>query len=182
MEEYLDILDSFGNATGKTVLKSEAHKQGWFHNTAHVWFYTNDCEILLSQRAASKSIFPLLWDVSVAGHIDAGESIINGAIRETEEEIGLTIKANALKKIGINTCMQTYGDAIKDYEFHHTFISELKSPVEQLSIQKEEVETVKLVSFKQFKTLLIHSETNGHFVVSNKLYYEFVLETIQKLF
>ena len=90
MEEYLDILDSFGNATGKTVLKSEAHKQGWFHNTAHVWFYTNDCEILLSQRAASKSIFPLLWDVSVAGHIDAGESIINGAIRETEEEIGLT--------------------------------------------------------------------------------------------
>ena len=39
-EEYLDILDDLGNSTGKSCLKSEAHKKGYFHPTVHVWFYT----------------------------------------------------------------------------------------------------------------------------------------------
>ena len=182
MNELIDILDASGNLTGKTCLKSEAHKNGWFHNTAHVWFYTSQGKILLAQRAASKTIFPLLWDVSVAGHIDAGESVIEGAIREVKEEIGLCLNKNELEKIGISKCLQTYGDSIKDYEFHHTFISKLKTPIKSLSIQKEEVNAVKLVTMNQFKTLLTNSKNNSHFVKTNYAYYEFILKTIKQKF
>ena len=91
MDELIAVLDAKGNATGKTCLKSIVHKTGLYHATVHVWFYTNKGKILLQQRAASKIIYPLLWDVSVAGHINATESFKSGAVREIKEEIGLII-------------------------------------------------------------------------------------------
>ena len=81
MDELIDILDSNGDFTGKTAMKSEAHKNGWFHATVHIWFYTTDGKILLQQRGKHKETHPLLWDVSVAGHVGAGEAIETSAIR-----------------------------------------------------------------------------------------------------
>jgi hypothetical protein len=35
MDELIDILTPEGQPTGKTALKSEAHKHGWFHATLY---------------------------------------------------------------------------------------------------------------------------------------------------
>ena len=171
MDELIDIVTKEGKPTGQSALKSEVHNKGHYHNTAHIWFYTTEGEVLLAQRAASKVIFPLLWDVSVAGHIDAGETIEVGALREIKEEIGLKLKASDLEKIGVFECFQTYPNGIKDNEFHHTYIAELILPVSSLTPQKEEVEALKLVRMFDFLELLENSETNGHFVASNYDYY-----------
>ena len=180
MDEFIDILDKSGTPLGKSVLKSEVHKNGYYHNTAHIWFYTKEGKILLAQRAATKPICPLLWDVSVAGHVDAGESIEQAAVREISEEIDLTLSESSLKKIGVFDCFQTYDFGVKDYEFHHTFLAELKVPLELLNYNREEVEALKLVSIAEFKNLLKKSGENGHFVPTNKTYYEFVIDAIQK--
>ncbi|RAJ16353.1 NUDIX hydrolase [Olleya aquimaris] len=180
MDELIDIVTKDGFPTGQSVLKSEIHKKGYFHNTAHVWFYTTQGEILLQQRAASKVICPLLWDVSVAGHIDAGETITSGAVREIQEEIGLTIAESDLEKIGVFDCFQSYPNGIIDNEFHHTFIALLTVPLSKLTPQKDEVEDLKLVSISAFKSLLDNSNTNGHFVASNYNYYQAVLQSIAK--
>ena len=92
MDEILDILDANGKPTGKTALKSEAHKSGLYHNTIHLWLYTDNEKILLQQRSHKKLIYPLLWDVSIAGHIDTGETFTQAAVRETEEEISLKLR------------------------------------------------------------------------------------------
>ncbi|XMO85734.1 NUDIX domain-containing protein [Algibacter sp. AS12] len=181
MDEYLDIVDAQGHPTGKSELKSIIHTKGYYHHTAHIWFYTSDGNILLSQRSAKKAICPLLWDVSVAGHIDAGETIESGSIREIEEEIGLSISEKALHKIGVFECLQSYDNGIIDNEFHNTFIAELNVPLEKLIKQEEEVEALKLVSFEDFKALIRSiGNNNNHFVPSNKAYYEFVLQAITK--
>lgn len=179
MDEYIDIADKNGNLTGKTELKSIIHKTGLYHHTAHIWFYTKNGAILLSQRSAKKTICPLMWDVSVAGHVDAGEAIENGAIRETKEEIGLSINKTDLIKMGVFECFQSYDNGIQDNEFHNTFICELKVPLSELTPQHEEVEDLKLVNFKTFETLLKNSKTNNHFVASNSPYYKKVLEFIK---
>ena len=144
MDELIDILTSDGNPTGKTALKSDAHKNGWFHATVHIWLYTADKKILLQQRAFTKKVFPGLWDISVAGHIAAGEDILTAAKREVFEELGLPITEEELFKNGTRIHHVEHKNGIIDNEHHHVFIAELKSSVEKLILQKDEVEGVKL--------------------------------------
>ena len=87
MDELVDILNEDGSYTGRQEMKSVAHKKGLFHPTIHVWLYTRNGQLLIQKRGKNKKSFPLLWDVSVAGHIGAGEEIIPSALREIEEEI-----------------------------------------------------------------------------------------------
>ncbi|WP_426430064.1 NUDIX hydrolase [Winogradskyella sp. HB-48] len=180
MDEYIDIVTATGEPTGKTALKSEAHKNGWYHNTIHLWLYTKKGEILLQQRSHKKVIHPLLWDVSAAGHIDAGESFLNAVLRETKEEIGLTLQPKELTKIGTKLHESSYANGtIQDNEFHQVYIAELKVNLSDLKPQEDEVEALKLVSFNDFELLLKNSETNNHFIPTNKSYYHFILDTIK---
>lgn len=181
--EYIDIVTKEGKPTGKSELKSIIHQKGYYHHTAHLWLYTGEGKILLSQRSAKKIICPLMWDVSVAGHIDAGETAVQGIIRETQEEIGLEISENDLKKIGVFECFQSYENGIIDNEFHNTFIAKLNVDLSQLVPQESEVENLKLVTFEEFETLINTIENNGnHFVPSNKSYYQFVLNQIKGIY
>ena len=179
MIEPIDILTKFGKPTGTVAPKIEVHQKGHYHNTAHIWFYKKDCQILLQQRSAKKTIFPMLWDVSVAGHVDSGESIKRAAIRETREEIGALITESELKKIGIFNCFKSYPNGIIDNEFHHTFIVETNLEITDFVAQEEEVEALKFVSFAEFDDILKHIGRGNHFVPSNKTYYEFVANAIK---
>jgi len=180
MEEYIDIVDKNGVPLGKSELKSVIHQKGYYHHTAHVWFYTKNGHVLLSQRSAKKSICPLMWDVSVAGHIDAGETPKQAVIRETKEEIGLEVLETDLINIGVFKCFQSYDNGMIDNEFHNTFLAELKEPLSNLTPQLEEVEALKLVSIDTLKNLINNIGKDNHFVPSNKSYYELVLSHIVK--
>jgi isopentenyl-diphosphate delta-isomerase len=156
MDELIDILTPEGKPTQKTALKSEAHKNGWFHATVHIWLFTSDKKILLQKRALTKKVFPGIWDISVAGHIGAGEEILEAAKREIFEEIGLKLEEKDLIKIGTRIHQVTHKNGIQDNEHHHIFIAELKVPVSALTMQEEEVAGLKLWNLtvlKQTKNL-----------------------------
>tara|TARA_R110002074_G_scaffold304331_2_gene475571 strand:+ start:315 stop:869 length:555 start_codon:yes stop_codon:yes gene_type:complete len=178
MDELIDILDSEGKFTGTSCLKSIAHKEGLYHATTHVWFYTDDEKILLQKRAAVKKVFPNLWDVSVAGHIGAGEKITTAAIREVKEEIGLTISENQLIKIGLRKDEIIHPNGILDNEFKHIFICKLTVPVAKLTRQIDEVDALQLFDF----TILKDASKHGNFTVPNiNKYYDFVYDEILKI-
>jgi len=178
MDEIIDILTSTGEFTGKTALKSVAHIKGLYHQTIHVWFYTDDKKVLLQKRASIKKVFPNLWDVSVAGHIYAGEKTEVAAIREVKEEIGLTIKEADLQKIGFRKDEIIHPNGILDNEFKHIYVCKLHKNLDQLKMQPEEVDDLQLFGIAILKDTTKH----GSFMVSNmNHYYDFIYERIYSL-
>ncbi len=180
MDELIDLLDADGNMTSKTAMKSEAHKKGWFHQTVHIWFYTSDGKVLLQQRGRNKNIFPLLWDVSVAGHIGAGEGIEISALREIKEEIGVMVSRNQLEKIGVFKSIQKHNDDLIDCEFHHTYLCELKLPLEKLQKQISEVEDLQLISMDQLLAETSDKDQLNKYVPHDLKYYQFIFKSIKE--
>ena len=97
--EYIDIFDYNNNPTGEIKEKTQAHEDGNFHRTAHVWIMNDKKELLIQKRSSTKKSHPNFWDISGAGHIRAGETVIEGAIRELKEELGLEVKEEDLQYI-----------------------------------------------------------------------------------
>lgn len=179
MDELVDILDSDGNYTGRTEMKSVAHKNGLFHPTIHVWLYTGDGRLLIQKRGRDKKSFPLLWDVSVAGHIGAGEDIIESALREVEEEIGLALPPGALAKIGVFKSQKDHSESFRDYEFHHSFIALLNIPFDELKKQDSEVEELALIPIVQFAEETWGLANPGKYVPHDPGYYKTMLQSIR---
>ena len=54
-------------------------------------------ELLWQRRSDSISRFPGYYDISAGGHVNLGESVVEGAIREAREEIGAEIAPEDLE-------------------------------------------------------------------------------------
>lgn len=178
MDEFIDILNINGEVSGETCLKSEAHKKGLFHASVHVWIYDLDKNVLVQLRSKDKDVFPNLWDVSVAGHISAGEKPLDSAIREVQEEIGLELHENQLQFIGTWKKKVLHSDTLIDNELHYIYTCEIAFDISTLNIQKEEVTSIKTISINELITE-VHLEKNI-FVPHGSAYYNFVLNTIQQ--
>jgi len=180
MDELVDILDSEGNFTGQKAMKSKAHESGLFHPTVHVWFYTNRGEVLIQQRGSEKEIHPLLWDVSVAGHIGAGEDPVSGAIREVSEEIGLDITKDELQKVGVFKSVKKHQADLIDCEFHNTYLCELKTPLSNLIKQDSEVHDLKLISLIRFSEETWGMANLAKYVPHGSEYYKTIITSIKE--
>lgn len=174
----MDILNEEGAYTGKQLMKSEAHRKGLFHPTVHVWLYSSNGQILIQKRGRNKKSFPLLWDVSVAGHIEAGEDIIQSAIRETKEEIGLSLHPRDLEKIGVFKSQQIHHEEFKDFEFHHCYLAELAVPLTELKKQESEVEDLKLIPLLTFAEEAWGLGRPTKYVPHGSFYYKTVVKAI----
>ena len=178
MDEYIDILNEVGEPNGTICLKSEAHKKGLFHASAHIWIFNNKKEVLIQKRASNKDTFPNFWDVSVAGHISAGEKPIISALREVQEEIGLSIKQHNLDYIGTSRKRIEHENNFIDYELHHIYMCKINFDIKSLKIQTEEVSKIKSIDLQSLIEAVNSNKNN--FVPHGNNYYNFVFNAIKK--
>jgi len=181
-DELIDILNKNGKFTGEVQLKSEAHRLGLYHSSVHIWFYTTDGKVLLQKRAKNKDTYPDLWDISVAGHIASGESKENAALREIEEEIGLSIKKADLEFIGTHLSEKRPKPDLIDNEFHYLYLSKLAHSIDTLTLQEEEVSDIKLIPIKLFRNHLKDQKIIKNYVPHDPEYYHFILKEITNRF
>lgn len=147
--EYLDICDEKGQPTGKTVSRQEAHQQGLLHRTAHVWIVRNEngrTEALLQKRSMQKESFPGLYDTSSAGHIPAGEEPLPSALRELEEELGISASPDQLAYAGtfrIQYEKVFHGQVFRDNEVTRVYVYRERVDLDKLTLQADEVDEVR---------------------------------------
>jgi len=87
--EIFDVVDENDQVTGQAT-RGEVHANGLLHRAVHVFVINRRGELLLQQRSLLKDAHPGVWDSSVSGHLDAGEDYAVAAVRELEEEMGIT--------------------------------------------------------------------------------------------
>jgi 16S rRNA (adenine1518-N6/adenine1519-N6)-dimethyltransferase len=75
------------------------HWRNLYHRASHVFIFNRTGELFLQKRSHRKDNFPGLWDSSAAGHVDAGESYVDCALREVREEIGLDCGLSRAAKV-----------------------------------------------------------------------------------
>ena len=70
--ELWDLYTRDRRLTGKTHIRGEKLPPEKYHLVVHVWIKNSRGEWLISQRAASRPTFPLMWE-SVGGSVTTGE-------------------------------------------------------------------------------------------------------------
>lgn len=146
--EILDVVDENGNPTGQTVERKKAHEEGIMHRTSHVWLLRKKqgkVQILLQKRSEIKESFPGCYDISSAGHIPAGMDFAESAIRELQEELGISVSNEDLVFCGDRTVIwddSFYGRPFHDRQYSRVFILWWDMDEEEFIVQKEEVDSV----------------------------------------
>ncbi len=149
-DELIDIFDENNQALGIQRWKSEAHKSGLWHRAVHIWIYNPKGEILLQLRSKDKDVFPDLWDLSVAGHISAGSTPEDSAVREIREEVGLAVKREELRFhriLKVKICP----DSLQNNEFIYIFTLRYEGEMRGLKFQKEEIQKIGVFSTEFLK-------------------------------
>ena len=181
MDELIDLVDEFGNTTGQVCLKSIAHRLGLWHLCVDIWLYTDNGEVLIQKRVATKDVFPNLWDVSVAGHVGAGESPLNAAHRELQEELGINIQPKDLNYIGNYKSSHKHNKHLTDKEFHYIYIAEFNGSIDDLTLQAVEVSEIRLITINQLKNQLLNKKFTETFVPYSEAYFTMVFNAIEAI-
>ncbi|HSX43159.1 MAG TPA: NUDIX domain-containing protein [Candidatus Saccharimonadales bacterium] len=145
-EELIDVLDEHGNKTGVVLPRSEVHEKELRHASVFVWIYNSKGEVLLQHRAKDKKIFSDVWDVSVAGHITAGDEPVEAAIREVSEEIGIAINPSELIQVDYTFDVAPWPPDKTHPEFCWVYILQKELDPKKLAIQYDELSAVRLES------------------------------------
>lgn len=173
--EMVDILDENGNPTGEVKLKREAHDKGLWHRAVHVWIYTFKGKILLQKRAKQKTYLPGLMDVSVGGHVSAGESFEEAAVKEIGEELGIKANASELKKIETKKIAHDIPETgIFNHEIIQVYLLRLDKKLKDFKLQKEEVESIRLISLEKFESEIKDPEKLKHYTPFGDYFFEII--------
>jgi len=151
--EYLDVLDDTGIPTGEIKSRPAVHRDGDLHRAVHVWIVNDRNEVLIQKRSSVIDVFPNLWDISLAGHVQSGEGSGAAVRRELKEELGITVEEGDLQPVG--TVALHLRDREKfDNQLCDLFVLRRTIDPEQIKKQKQEVAEVTLVFLDDLKKLV----------------------------
>lgn len=169
MEEIFDVFDIKGNYLGRK-LKSFCHSKnpGVYHKPVWIWI-VNGQKILVQKRALVKKNNPGKWDMPSAGHVDAGESILQGCVRETFEELGLKTKESDYIFLGEYISQEAW-------EIGQVYLLRTDAKIEDMTLNEEEVERVEYLDYDDFVKLLYSDDFCHH----NKDYKDWICEILRK--
>ncbi|MEM2915978.1 MAG: NUDIX domain-containing protein [Candidatus Woesearchaeota archaeon] len=91
MQEMLDVVNEKNKVVGKEA-REKCHKKFLAHRIIQAFVFDKKGRIFVAKRSKRKAVYPGLLDVSIAGHVDAGETYHQAAIREIHEELGIKPK------------------------------------------------------------------------------------------
>lgn len=97
-DEMLACFDEQGNSI-HPHLRSKALAEpfpNYYHAVANIWIVGKDGKLLCSQRSKTVPANKLKWQSKFGGHMLAGDTAVQTAVRELKEEAGLAVSESDL--------------------------------------------------------------------------------------
>lgn len=135
MTEIWDVYDGNGSKTGRTMERG-VPVDGDYMLCVHIYLRDRDGRFLMQKRADTKQSHPGEWDVT-GGAVLSGESSIEGALRETKEEVGIALGTDDLQYIGRIKKRRSFVDI---------YFAQTDFSLDDCVLQENEVSEVKFVS------------------------------------
>ena len=88
--ELWDIYTRDRVKTGRLHRRGKPMRRGDYHLVVHIWIRNSKGEYLIQKRADTVEMCPGLWAVT-GGSAVAGDDSVTAMLRETKEEMGLTL-------------------------------------------------------------------------------------------
>ena len=148
------------------------------HASIQIWLYKKSGEVLIQKRIEKKETHPSLWDVSVAGHISFGENPLSSVIRESKEELGLSLEKEKIVFIQKHRQKDIHPNGIIDDEFNFVYGYLLSENQTKFTLQENEVRAVKWIKITDFYRGI--NDNSIDFVPRPKNYYPPIFEHFQK--
>lgn len=145
MAEIWDVYDENGQKTGRTM-KRGIPNTGEYLLCVHVYLHTPDGKFLVQKRSNNKESHPGEWDIT-GGAVLCGEESLEGAKRETLEEVGIDISDAKICYIGRIKKRKSFADV---------YFVEKEFSISDCVLQKEEVDEVRFVSSDELLSLQMH--------------------------
>jgi len=116
--EIFDVVDLDDQVIG-TATRAEVHAQRLTHRAVHVFIFNKRGDLLLQKRSLLKDMCPGLWDSSVSGHLDSGESYETAVVRELTEEMGIASETAPEEIAKITPGVNTGWEHVKLYQLRY---------------------------------------------------------------
>jgi|SRR4051812_7668508 len=84
----VELVNTDGAPIGSTTVDEAHQAPGRLHRAFSIFLRRPDGQVLLQQRAGTKTRFPLRWCNTCCGHPQPGEEVVAAAARRLVEEIG----------------------------------------------------------------------------------------------
>ncbi|QWB99370.1 NUDIX domain-containing protein [Mycoplasmatota bacterium] len=146
--EFFDLYDASGKKINKLMKRGSSNLPGEYHKVVHIWILSSKGEYLIQQRNKSTDKYPYQW-APTAGAVKAGETPLKAAIRETKEEIGLSLKDEELRHLD-----SIYIDHEKANFIIEMYLVYKDVDIKDLVIQEKEVKDVRLANKNEIIELL----------------------------
>ena len=170
MEEMFDVYDEHGKYVGiKPKSFCHSNNPGVFHKPVWIWIINSNSKILIQKRAETKKFMPNKWDSSATGHVSAGETSLQGCIREVFEELGILFKENDFVFLGEFPAPEVW-------EFGQVYLLKADFSLDEITLQKEEVSEAKWIDFESFKILF----KSADFMPYGENYKDWICSVLQK--
>ena len=161
--ELWDLYNERREPTGRTHTRGDEIPEGCYHLVVHVWIKNRNGEYLISQRSADRSTFPLKWEC-VGGSVLKGENSISGALRETREEVGLSLSPE--DGTLVSSTVRRIVNGVRFSDILDVWLFSYDGPVALESATTNEVAQVRWMTKAQIRSLYDRGElvpTLGYF-------------------
>ena len=169
-EEYLKYYDENHNLLG-IEKRSVVDKNRLWHDQVGLWILDlKNKSVLLQKRSPNKRFGANLWGLT-AGHVTSNETIKQALYREVKEELGIDLKEYRIKKLITLARLRNY--------FSNYYYICANIPLNQFTLQKEELSEVKYFDYAQLKNMYLQGEPI--FTFSGDDSFEKVFDKIDKI-